>query len=183
MRAELAPDIRDDLPARFLKAIQATPIKHSEAIFAQLGRSAPIPLYDAVFEYGDLLTFANYKKHAAASLELIRQLRKVLASLCIDYIDADLYILDEFQRFRDLIDEESNSEAATIARQIFKKPNTKILLLSATPFKAYTGDTEALTAAKNTTRSFGRSSPSCWRTTAKPSKSTKPTGRRCSSNC
>ncbi len=142
-RAELAPDIRDDLPARFLKAIQTTPIKYSETIFAQLGRSAPIPLYDAVFEYGDLLTFANYKKHTAASLELIRQLRKVLASLCIDYIDADLYILDEFQRFRDLIDEESDSEAATIAKQIFKKPNTKILLLSATPFKAYTGDTEA----------------------------------------
>ena len=142
VRVELAPYIRDDLPARFLKAIQATPIKHSEAIFTQLDRTAPIPLYDAVFEYGDLLTFANYKKHGPASLELIRQLRKVLASLCIDYVDADLYILDEFQRFRDLIDEESNSEAAIIARQIFKKPNTKILLLSATPFKAFTGDTD-----------------------------------------
>ncbi len=142
-RAELAPQIRDDLPARFLKAIQTTPIKHSEAIHAQLGRSAPIPLYDAVYDYGELLTFANYKKHAAASLELIWQLRKALTSLCIDYIEADLYILDEFQRFRDLIDEKSDSPAATIARQIFKKPNTKILLLSATPFKAYTGDTEA----------------------------------------
>lgn len=142
-RGQISPCVRDDLPARFLKAIQATPIKHSETIFAQLGRSAPIPLYDAVYDYGELLTFANYKSHAPACLELIRQLRKVLASLCIDYIDADLYILDEFQRFRDLIDEESDSEAATIAGQIFKKPNTKVLLLSATPFKAFTGDTEA----------------------------------------
>lgn len=143
IRRELAANLRDDLPARFLKAIQDTTIKHSEAVIAQLGRSAPIPLYEAVFEYGDLLTFTNYEKHRAASLELVRQLRKALASLCIDYIDADLYILDEFQRFRDLIDQESGSEAATIAKQIFKKPNTKILLLSATPFKAYTGDSEA----------------------------------------
>jgi hypothetical protein len=40
-REQLAPCIRDDLPARFLKAIQTTPIKHSEAICAQLGRSDP----------------------------------------------------------------------------------------------------------------------------------------------
>lgn len=142
VRVELAPDIRDDLPARFLNAIQTIQIKHSDAIFTQLRLSAPIPLYDAVYDYGELLTFANYKKHRPASLELIRQLRKTLASLCIDYIYADLYILDEFQRFRDLIDEESESEAATIAKQIFKKPHTKILLLSATPFKAFTGDTD-----------------------------------------
>src|SRR5207248_513841 len=106
------------------------------------GWSGPIPLYDAVYDYGELLTFANYKKHGPACLELVRHLRKALAALCIDYIKADLYILDEFQRFRDLIDEEGESEAATVARQIFKKPNTKILLLSATPFKAFTGDAD-----------------------------------------
>ncbi|TWT62865.1 ATP-dependent helicase HepA [Rubinisphaera italica] len=70
------------------------------------------------------------------------QLRKVLASLCINYIDADLFILDEFQRFRDLIDEDKDSEAAIIARQIFSQPNARVLLLSATPFKAFTGNSE-----------------------------------------
>ena len=121
-RAEYAPYVQDELPGRFIKLIQNTPIKHSETILSQLGRKAPIPLYDAVYDYADLLTFSNYKKHASTSLEIIRQLRKALASLCIDYIDADLYILDEFQRFRDLIDDECDSEAATIAKQIFKKP-------------------------------------------------------------
>lgn len=99
-------------------------------------------LYDAVLEYAVRLKFDNFEWFKDGSLEIIRQLRKALAALCIDYIDADLYILDEFQRFRDLINEESDSEAASIAKQIFKKPNTKILLLSATPFKAFTGESD-----------------------------------------
>jgi hypothetical protein len=136
------PAIRADLPERFLTLIMSTPIRRPEVVLSHLPASTPTTLYEAVLEYACLLDFENFKRFRDGSLEIIRQLRKALAALCIDYIDADLYILDEFQRFRDLIDQESDSDAATIARQIFKKPGTKILLLSATPFKAFTGDSD-----------------------------------------
>jgi len=63
-----------------------------------------------------------------------------LSEVCVDYIDADIYILDEFQRFKELVNRDSESDAADIARRILGKRDARILLLSATPFKAYTGD-------------------------------------------
>lgn len=136
------PSIRDDLPEKFLALIKSTPIRRPEIVLSHLPGSTATTVYEAVLEYACLLDFENFKRFRDGSLEIIRQLRKALAALCIDYIDADLYILDEFQRFRDLIDQESDSEAAAIAKQIFQKPETKILLLSATPFKAFTGDSD-----------------------------------------
>ena len=44
------------------------------------------------------------------------------------------------QRFKELVSQEGESEASEIARRIFGKRGARILLLSATPFKAYTGD-------------------------------------------
>jgi hypothetical protein len=138
----LISNIQDDLPERYLAYIKNTPVHNVDTVLDVLPNSSPISLYDAVVKYACILDFENFTEYSYGSLEIIRQLRKALANLCIDYIDADLYILDEFQRFSDLIREDSDSEAATIAKQIFKKPNTKILLLSATPFKAFTGESD-----------------------------------------
>lgn len=66
------------------------------------------------------------------------KLRSQMAICCAAYLDADLFILDEFQRFKDLLDTKNDNEAAIISRQIFGKEQTRILLLSATPFKAIT---------------------------------------------
>lgn len=134
--------IRDDLPAKYLSLIKSSPLRHADSVLSNVPGSTASTLYEAVLEYACLLDFENFDRYKRGSLEIIRQLRKALGSLCIDYIDADLYILDEFQRFSDLIDQDSDSEAAVIAKQIFEKPNTKILLLSATPFKAFTGDSD-----------------------------------------
>ena len=134
--------LRDGLPERFLAAIRSTNVDHSEPLVARLDLSRPMSLYEAVFEYACEQNVDNFESYRSGSLELIKQLRKVLASLCIKYVDADLFILDEFQRFRDLIDEDKDSEAAIIARQIFSQPNARVLLLSATPFKAFTGNSE-----------------------------------------
>ena len=54
-------------------------------------------------------------------------------------------MLDEFQRFRNLIDRDSKEEEAQIPRRIFQKRKARILLLSATPFKAFTGDIDLAT--------------------------------------
>ena len=138
----IALKVRDDLPRKFLDYIKRTPLDPKDIVQSHVPGSELTTLYDAVFEYACRLDFQNFESFKYGSLEIIRQLRKALATLCIDYIDADFYILDEFQRFRDLINEESDSEAAKIAKLIFKKPNTKVLLLSATPFKAFTGESD-----------------------------------------
>jgi hypothetical protein len=73
-------------------------------------------------------------------LELIGTLRRELAQCCVDALEPDLVILDEFQRFAELLDGES--DAAELAHQLFSFSNergefARVLLLSATPYKAY----------------------------------------------
>jgi hypothetical protein len=70
---------------------------------------------------------------------LLRNLRQMFVHCCAANLQADLFILDEFQRFKDLLDDAEDNEQAMIARQVFRKDRkSKVLLLSATPFKAMT---------------------------------------------
>ena len=81
--------------------------------------------------------------------ELIGELRRLLAGVCIRALEPDLVILDEFQRFKPLIEtrEDRRSPAAEIAQSLFQtkahdgRP-VPTLLLSATPYKLYTTDAE-----------------------------------------
>lgn len=74
---------------------------------------------------------------SASFYQLRSELRTKLAKTCARHIHADLFILDEFQRFDSLLDMSEDSENALIAQEVFKRDNPrKILLLSATPFKA-----------------------------------------------
>jgi hypothetical protein len=66
---------------------------------------------------------------------LISDLRWELAQTCINALEPDLIILDEFQRFRDLLD--SDSDAAELAQAMFNYPAARVLLLSATPYRMY----------------------------------------------
>jgi hypothetical protein len=66
----------------------------------------------------------------------IGDIRRILAGTCLEKIEPDIIILDEFQRFRYLL--EGDSEASELAQALFDYPDAKILLLSATPFKPYT---------------------------------------------
>jgi hypothetical protein len=76
---------------------------------------------------------------------LIGDLRRVLAATCIRTLQPDLVILDEFQRFKDLLHGES--EASLLAQELFNyqegEERARVLLLSATPYKMYTGTDEA----------------------------------------
>lgn len=73
-------------------------------------------------------------------LALVYALRQRLASVSIDLLQPKLIILDEFQRFKNLLDE-GNPEAF-LAQQLFRYPNAKTLLLSATPYKMLSLDHE-----------------------------------------
>ena len=73
---------------------------------------------------------------------LVGDLRRRLAESCIDALEPDLIILDEFQRFRNLIDREDDP-TGELARILFRQKNARVLLLSATPYKMLTRDVEA----------------------------------------
>jgi hypothetical protein len=82
-------------------------------------------------------------------LELIGQLRRDLARVCVDALEPDLVILDEFQRFAELLDGES--DAAELAHQLFAFENdrgefARVLMLSATPYRSFSHSAEDGTA-------------------------------------
>jgi hypothetical protein len=84
-----------------------------------------------------------YQKYNTA---LISELRFRLALVSKEYLKADLFILDEFQRFSNLIqtDAETDDPGTFLAKSIFSKHNVKVLMLSATPFKTYTNTFDEL---------------------------------------
>jgi len=67
---------------------------------------------------------------------LIGALRHLVARAAVDHLEPDLVILDEFQRFKDVLDGEG--DGADLARAVFDHKKARVLLLSATPFKMYT---------------------------------------------
>lgn len=71
------------------------------------------------------------------SRPLINRLRMIFAEISLDKLEPDLVIMDEFQRFRDLIAPGEESEKTMLSRRFLQDTNRKVLLLSATPYKPY----------------------------------------------
>lgn len=71
---------------------------------------------------------------------IINDLRRAFAKVCVDMLDPDFVIMDEFQRFRSLIADD-DSETSMLAKR-FLGGETRVLLLSATPFRMYSTDAE-----------------------------------------
>ena len=82
--------------------------------------------------------------------DMINKLRRIFAEISIDMLDPDLVIMDEFQRFNSLL-EQGDDEQSMLANKFFddKLSNTKILLLSATPYKPYSTLEELNTNGNN----------------------------------
>lgn len=76
--------------------------------------------------------------------QLIGELRALLADTCLQALQPDMIILDEFQRFKHLLDGED--EASQLARRLFEyaddTSSARVLLLSATPYRMYTAADE-----------------------------------------
>ena len=85
-----------------------------------------------------LLAYCNNPETIENTYKFKTYLRLLMARACAKHLSADLFILDEFQRFKTLLATHSEAEEAMIAHQIFQnQQSTKVLLLSATPFKAF----------------------------------------------
>lgn len=68
--------------------------------------------------------------------ELIGNLRRLLARAAVKALEPDIVILDEFQRFKDLMNGED--EGSELAHELFNHDQARLVLLSATPYKMYT---------------------------------------------
>jgi hypothetical protein len=98
--------------------------------------------------------FRKQRKHhppelRASQNRVLGKLRRMLADICVEGLEPDLVILDEFQRFKYLLDAnpEVPDPANEIAQALFhaRTPEgnpVRTLLLSATPYKLYTSDAE-----------------------------------------
>lgn len=91
--------------------------------------------------------FIRFKEYSRISTEdqalrfdTIGKLRGLLAKVCISALRPTLVILDEFQRFKHLLEDEG--DASLLARYLFEQQEAKTLLLSATPYKSFTMDQE-----------------------------------------
>jgi hypothetical protein len=66
----------------------------------------------------------------------IGEVRTLLAATCLRALKPDLIILDEFQRFKQLL--AGDSELGQLASDLFEYEDVRMMLLSATPYKMYT---------------------------------------------
>lgn len=82
-------------------------------------------------------TYRNSDPDQREAAILIADLRRTLAGVCIQALEPDLLILDEFQRFPHLLD--SHDPSAELARQLYDYETeglrTRVLMLSATPYR------------------------------------------------
>lgn len=79
----------------------------------------------------------NGKERMDGTYLVLNQLRMMFAQISVDLLNPDLVIMDEFQRFKYLIAGDVSNEAGMLAERFLKGNNSKILLLSATPYKLY----------------------------------------------
>lgn len=105
-------------------------------------------------DFNELVEGLRWKREIPDHLKelrrgLIGDLRRGLATVGIQLLDPDLVILDEFQRFKDLLDADADSWAAQLANRMFRHTDqatgrpTRTLLLSATPYRMYTTSDES----------------------------------------
>lgn len=88
----------------------------------------------------DLIRIATNPQWVNADMiRVINTLRTIFAQISLDALEPDLVIMDEFQRFSNLINSDLSTEESMIAHRFFFEANIPyVLLLSATPYKPYT---------------------------------------------
>ena len=95
----------------------------------------PVRLKEIVVEF--VATFDPHDQVARKNRNLvIGELRNCLAKVAVDFLEPDLIVLDEFQRFSEILEEciDRNS----VVGRLFARQRVAALILSATPYKWYT---------------------------------------------
>lgn len=92
-------------------------------------------------DHDDIVDPAERNLFRLKMIRAIGHLRQILAQACVEGLQPDLVIMDEFQRFKELLPktgpENQLNEISQLTQKLFSAPKLMILLLSATPYKLY----------------------------------------------
>ncbi|MFZ3132126.1 MAG: DEAD/DEAH box helicase family protein [Desulfosporosinus sp.] len=99
-----------------------------------LDNALPEHLYDTILDV--CVNGRVFNVPYAKRRDIINALRRIFAQISLDKLEPDLIIMDEFQRFKDLI-APRDDESGMLSQRFLSDINTKVLLLSATPYKPY----------------------------------------------
>lgn len=151
---QIRPKVKSEFRAALDRTVNPSELPKS---FTAAGINYPVKYWTLLKRLCDLGIRKNNYYNYNFNKELISSLRFLLSRVCIEFLQADIFILDEFQRYKKLInktgskssseieeEKEDISPAIQLARDIFSFENSKILMLSATPFKPYTNDFDEL---------------------------------------
>ena len=70
-------------------------------------------------------------------IPIIKKFRLLFADISLNKLNPDLIIMDEFQRFKYLLNSDEESDMNKLISKFFKLDDMRILMLSATPYKMY----------------------------------------------
>lgn len=119
----------------------------AKSFVRELGRATSASgLQQRFFDLVDVHTRREPGEYWHQRMEIVSELRRLLARSCIAALEPDLIILDEFQRFRHLLEDpnpDDPDDIRALAHELFAQPDAKVLMLSATPYKMYTLSDEA----------------------------------------
>ena len=90
---------------------------------------------DLWVSFGRIIRKHDFDKKEAKSY--IVKLRLLFADISLNKLNPDLIIMDEFQRFKYLLNSDENSEMDKLTNKFFNSDDVRILMLSATPYKMY----------------------------------------------
>ena len=116
--------LRRTIYSDFKHALQAKAInlKDQRHIFEELAIDRQeVSLWTLLKIYSKRLRKNNYQNFTMRN-RMVGLLRQKLTEVCLKYLNANLIILDEFQRYRDLIhteDQRDESPVVTLARSVF----------------------------------------------------------------
>ena len=112
--------------------------------FAEAVDNSGVQLRNELLELIEILPRSRTKETRDRRRSFVFTLRRILAESCLNALEPDLVILDEFQRFRELLN--PTTESGELAQHLFEyeDSHTKVrtVLLSATPYKMYTASHE-----------------------------------------
>ena len=130
---EIRAKLNEDLTQRFLAKLQ-----QDQTIYDRLASTC--------HRFRERPDSGWSTEHSGQRYSVIGALRNMLAGVCVDALEPNLIILDEFQRFRDLLDGESPAAELTKKLVDFRYKQeareaglrARVLLLSATPYHMLT---------------------------------------------
>lgn len=134
LRREFSRKVAGDLQARLKDQWDSQEV----LLLDPTGKPELVPrrLCDCIDEHVETFTKDNSEINRKNRNRIIGELRKGLARVAMEFIDPHLIVLDEFQRFSDILLESRDGES--IVGRLFSQGSGATLILSATPYKMYT---------------------------------------------